>query len=154
MKIKEEEQKNSVAQEEEREAESSWRSLSSEVESVTECWLSRFARPCLSETSRRGSSTVNVAITSAKLIPACAHLLVRGLGDVFSCDNVYSSSRIGKEACLERVVNRFGGRTTFVVLGGSGEDEAAARNLDLPFWKVETSKDLINLKMAMDMQLM
>ena len=129
-----------------------WNRLSHEMESATDSWLSRFARPCLSETQRR-VATVNVAVTKDKLIPACAQLLVRGLGDVFSADNVYSSSRIGKEACLERVVSRFGGRTTFVVLGSGGEDEEAAKNLDLPFWKVESKKDLMSLKLAMDMQL-
>ena len=133
-------------------ASAEWRQLSAEVEVITDSWLTRFARPCLSETQGR-KSTANVAVTDAKLIPACAQLLVRGLGDVFSADHVYSSSRIGKEACLERVVNRFGGRTTFVVLGASGEDEEAAKNLDLPFWKVESTKDLLNLKLAMDMHL-
>ena len=58
-----------------------------------------------------------------------------------------------KEACLERVVNRFGGKTTFVVIGAGVEDEEAAKNLDLPFWRVETEKDFVNLKLAMDMQL-
>ena len=130
-----------------------WRRLNGEAESVTGDWITRFGRPCLSETQRRGRSTVNVALTSAKLVRAFANLLVRDLGGVFAAENVYSSSRIGVEACLERVVNRFGAKTTFVVLGGAGADQQAAKNLDLPFWKVESTSDLVNLKQAMDMQL-
>lgn len=151
-KMRKEETTTMMKSDENPDAISRWRQLREEVESSTDSWLTKYGWPCLAETTRR-NLTVNVALTSSKLVTACANILVRGVGDVFSAENVYSSSRIGKEACLERVINRFGGKTTFVVLGKSGEDEEAAKNLDLPFWKVETEKDFANLKVAMDMQL-
>ena len=46
-----------------------------------------------------------------------AKILVYGLGPSFPPENVYSAAKIGKESCFDRVVQRFGRKSTYVVLG-------------------------------------
>lgn len=43
---------------------------------------------------------VNVLVTTTQLVPALAKVLLYGLGGVFSIENVYSATKIGKKQCL------------------------------------------------------
>jgi len=98
---------------------------------------------------------VNVLVTTTHLIPALAKLLLYGLGPHFAVENVYSASGGGggpstgggksgggggtagsaasagssKESCFDRVVQRYGRKCTYVVIGDGAEEERAARQV-------------------------
>ena len=42
------------------------------------------------------SNCVNVLVTTTQLVPALAKTLLYGLGGVFSIENIYSATKIGK----------------------------------------------------------
>lgn len=97
-------------------------------------------------------------VTTTHLIPALAKLLLYGLGPHFSVENVYSAAGGGggpstgggiksgsgtaaasaaataaagssKESCFDRVVQRYGRKCTYVVIGDGAEEERAARQV-------------------------
>lgn len=100
---------------------------------------------------------VNVLVTTTNLIPALAKLLLYGLGPHFAVENVYSAAGGGgslstaaggksggttaataaataaagssKESCFDRVVQRFGRKCTYVVIGDGAEEERAAKQV-------------------------
>ena len=65
--------------------------------------------------------------TTTQLVPALAKLFLYGLGEVFSIDNVYSATKIGKESCFERIIQRFGRNVTYVSIGDGRDEEQAAK---------------------------
>ena len=71
---------------------------------------------CLSILSAR-TNCVNIIVTQTQLVAALTKVLLFGLGPVFSVDNIYSAAKIGKEACFDRILQRFGKKTTYLVLG-------------------------------------
>lgn len=78
-------------------------------------WLSR-AFNCLRIINSR-PNCVNVIVTQTQLVAALTKVLLFGLGPIFSVENIYSAAKIGKDACFERIVQRFGRKTTYVVVG-------------------------------------
>ena len=48
---------------------------------------------------------------------ALTKILLFGLGPLFPVENVYSATKIGKEACFERIMSKFGRKSTYVVVG-------------------------------------
>lgn len=70
---------------------------------------------------------INVLATTTQLVPALAKLLLYGLGGVFSIDNVYSATKIGKDSCFERIMQRFGRNVTYVAVGDGRDEEQAAK---------------------------
>ena len=48
---------------------------------------------------------------------ALTKILLYGLGPVFPVENVYSATKIGKDACFERIMSKFGRKSTYVVVG-------------------------------------
>lgn len=100
---------------------------------------------------------VNVLVTTTHLIPALAKILLYGLGPHFPVENVYSAAAgaghgvpsVGgggksagglggggsatgsssKESCFDRVVQRYGRKCTYVVIGDGLEEEQAARQV-------------------------
>ena len=40
-----------------------------------------------------------------------------GLGPLFPVENVYSATKIPKDACFERIMSKFGRKSTYVVVG-------------------------------------
>lgn len=57
----------------------------------------------------------------------------------------------GKESCFERIVTRFGRKSTYVVIGDTQDEEKAAKNLNFPFWRITTHKDIKALYTALEM---
>ena len=47
----------------------------------------------------------------------CYHHDYSTLGPLFPVENVYSATKIGKEACFERIQSKFGRKSTYVVVG-------------------------------------
>ncbi|CAH1774844.1 unnamed protein product, partial [Owenia fusiformis] len=92
-----------------------WLQLRSEIEALTDSWLTLALKSLNIINSR--SNCVNVLVTTTQLVPALAKVLLYGLGGVFNIENVYSANKIGKESCFERIVSRFGRKCTYVVIG-------------------------------------
>ncbi|XP_052216063.1 eyes absent homolog 2-like isoform X2 [Dreissena polymorpha] len=126
-----------------------WLQLRQEIEGLTDNWLT-LALKSLSIINSR-SNCVNVLVTTTQLVPALAKTLLYGLGGVFSIDNVYSATKIGKESCFERIVSRFGKKCTYVVVGDGRDEEAAAKQMTWPFWRISNHSDLAALHHALEL---
>ena len=65
---------------------------------------------------------------------ALTKILLFGLGPLFPVENVYSATKIGKEACFERIMSKFGRKSTYVVVGKLVGLVAVDRNTFLFGW--------------------
>ncbi|OXB68413.1 hypothetical protein ASZ78_010034 [Callipepla squamata] len=104
-----------------------WLQLRAEIEALTDSWLTN-ALKSLSIISTR-SNCVNVLVTTTQLIPALAKVLLYSLGGAFPIENIYSATKIGKESCFERIMQRFGRKVVYVVIGDGVEEEQAAKKI-------------------------
>lgn len=149
-----------------------WLQIRTDIEGVTDNWPS-LALKCLNMIAQRENS-VNVLVTTTQLVPALAKVLLFGLGQIFPIENIYSATKIGnrmndcrfdiefklmlnfyllgKETSFERIVTRFGRKTTYVVIGDGQEEETAAKNLNFPFWRISSHSDILALHSALDME--
>ncbi|XP_015257561.1 PREDICTED: eyes absent homolog 3-like isoform X1 [Cyprinodon variegatus] len=123
--------------------------LQSDIENVTDSWLTTALKSLLLIQSR--GKCVNVLVTTTQLVPALAKVLLYGLGDVFPVENIYSATKIGKESCFERIVSRFGKKVTYVVIGDGRDEEFAAKQHNMPFWRISTHGDLVSLHQALEL---
>ncbi|XP_036371563.1 eyes absent homolog 3 [Megalops cyprinoides] len=123
--------------------------LQADIETVTDSWLSTALKSLLLIQSR--GRCVNVLVTTTQLVPALAKVLLYGLGNVFPIENIYSATKIGKESCFERIVSRFGKKVTYVVIGDGRDEEFAAKQLNMPFWRISTHGDLVSLHQALEL---
>ncbi|XP_072276691.1 protein phosphatase EYA3 isoform X2 [Pyxicephalus adspersus] len=123
--------------------------LRDDIETLTDGWLGT-AMKCLQLIQAR-KNCVNVLITTTQLVPALAKVLLYGLGEVFPIQNVYSATKIGKESCFERIVTRFGKKVTYVVIGDGRDEEMAAKQHNMPFWRITNHNDLISLHQALEL---
>ena len=132
-------------------------------------WLS-LALQCLTVLNAR-PNCVNVIVTQTQLVAALTKVLLFGLGPIFNVENIYSAAKIGnsfkillnqeisdfpslgKDACFERVIQRFGRKSTYVVIGDGTDEESAAKALSFPFWRVSSHQDLAALNLALEKQL-
>ncbi|CAI9739605.1 eyes absent homolog 1-like isoform X8 [Octopus vulgaris] len=126
-----------------------WLQLRQEIENITDSWLT-MALKSLNIINTR-SNCVNVLVTTTQLVPALAKVLLYGLGGVFSIENIYSATKIGKESCFERIVSRFGRKCTYVVVGDGRDEEAAAKQMNWPFWRISNHSDLAALHHALEL---
>ncbi|XP_051946845.1 eyes absent homolog 4-like isoform X12 [Xyrauchen texanus] len=127
-----------------------WLQLRAEVEALTDSWLTT-ALKSLSIISSR-SNCVNVLVTTTQLIPALAKVLLYSLGSVFPIENIYSATKIGKESCFERVMQRYGRKVVYVVIGDGVEEEQAAAKHNMPFWRISSHSDLLALHQALEFE--
>ncbi|XP_047274236.1 protein phosphatase EYA4 isoform X10 [Homo sapiens] len=104
-----------------------WLQLRAEIEGLTDSWLTN-ALKSLSIISTR-SNCINVLVTTTQLIPALAKVLLYSLGGAFPIENIYSATKIGKESCFERIMQRFGRKVVYVVIGDGVEEEQAAKKV-------------------------
>ncbi|XP_051948995.1 eyes absent homolog 3 isoform X2 [Xyrauchen texanus] len=123
--------------------------LCSEIETVTDAWLSTALKSLLLIQSR--GRCMNVLVTTTQLVPALAKVLLYGLGDVFPIENIYSATKIGKESCFERIISRFGKKVTYVVIGDGRDEEFAAKQHNMPFWRISAHGDLSSLHQALEL---
>ncbi|XP_061657962.1 eyes absent homolog 3 isoform X4 [Syngnathoides biaculeatus] len=123
--------------------------LQSDIENVTDSWLTTALKSLLLIQSR--GKCVNVLVTTTQLVPALAKVLLYGLGDVFPIENIYSATKIGKESCFERIVSRFGKKVTYVVIGDGRDEEFAAKQHNMPFWRISAHGDLVSLHQALEL---
>ncbi|XP_014438021.1 eyes absent homolog 3 isoform X7 [Tupaia chinensis] len=123
--------------------------LRAEIEVVTDSWLGTALKSLLLIQSRK--NCVNVLITTTQLVPALAKVLLYGLGEIFPIENIYSATKIGKESCFERIVSRFGKKVTYVVIGDGRDEEIAAKQHNMPFWRIANHGDLVSLHQALEL---
>nr|XP_042717627.1 eyes absent homolog 3 isoform X5 [Chrysemys picta bellii] len=123
--------------------------LRADIEVLTDSWLGTALKSLLLIQSRK--NCVNVLITTTQLVPALAKVLLYGLGEVFPIENIYSATKIGKESCFERIVSRFGKKVTYVVIGDGRDEEIAAKQHNMPFWRITNHADLVSLHQALEL---
>jgi len=129
-----------------------WVTLTSDLETSTDQWLN-LALKCLQLIQGR-PDCVNVIVTQTQLVAALTKILLFGLGPLFPVENVYSATKIGKEACFERIQSKFGRKSTYVVVGDGKDEEVAAKTMNFPFWRISAHSDLIAFYNALDMGFM
>ncbi|XP_035177359.1 eyes absent homolog 4 isoform X14 [Oxyura jamaicensis] len=127
-----------------------WLQLRAEIEALTDSWLTN-ALKSLSIISTR-NNCVNVLVTTTQLIPALAKVLLYSLGGAFPIENIYSATKIGKESCFERIMQRFGRKVVYVVIGDGVEEEQAAKKHNMPFWRISSHSDLLALHQALELE--
>uniref|UniRef100_A0AAZ3REK3 Eyes absent homolog n=1 Tax=Oncorhynchus tshawytscha TaxID=74940 RepID=A0AAZ3REK3_ONCTS len=127
-----------------------WLQLRAEIEALTDSWLTLALKALTLIHSR--SNCVNILVTTTQLIPALAKVLLYGLGIVFPIDNIYSATKIGKESCFERVIQRFGRKVVYVVVGDGVEEEQGSKKHNMPFWRISSHSDLMALHHALDLE--
>ncbi|XP_010871430.1 eyes absent homolog 3 isoform X3 [Esox lucius] len=128
------------------------RQIQAEIENVTDAWLSTALKSLLLIQSRSAQGKcMNVLVTTTQLVPALAKVLLYGLGDIFPVENIYSATKIGKESCFERIVSRFGKKVTYVVIGDGRDEEFAAKQHNMPFWRITSHGDLVSLHQALEL---
>nr|XP_023659686.1 eyes absent homolog 3-like [Paramormyrops kingsleyae] len=123
--------------------------LQTDIERVTDAWMSTALKSLLLIQSR--GRCMNVLVTTTQLVPALAKVLLYGLGEIFPIENIYSATKIGKESCFERIVSRFGKKVTYVVIGDGRDEELAAKQHNMPFWRISAHGDLISLYQALEL---
>ncbi|XP_066494390.1 eyes absent homolog 3 isoform X5 [Tiliqua scincoides] len=123
--------------------------LREDIEMLTDSWLGTALKSLLLIQSRK--NCVNILITTTQLVPALAKVLLYGLGEVFPIENIYSATKIGKESCFERIVSRFGKKVTYVVIGDGRDEEMAAKQHNMPFWRITNHADLVSLHQALEL---
>ena len=107
--------------------------LRGDIETQTDGWLA-LANKCLQLIEGR-NDCVNIIVTQTQvwhldripeltnhyemfqLVAALTKILLFGLGPLFPVENVYSATKIGKDACFERIMQKFGRKSTYVVIG-------------------------------------
>ncbi|KFR09514.1 Eyes absent 3, partial [Opisthocomus hoazin] len=123
--------------------------LRTDIEVLTDSWLETALKSLLLIQSRK--NCVNILITTTQLVPALAKVLLYGLGEVFPIENIYSATKVGKESCFERIVSRFGKKVTYVVIGDGRDEEVAAKEHNMPFWRITNHADLVSLHQALEL---
>ncbi|CBY07694.1 unnamed protein product [Oikopleura dioica] len=127
-----------------------WRQLRTEIDQNTDNWCALALKALGLIHNRPGC--VNIMVTTTQLVPAIAKCMLYELGPVFNIDNVYSATKIGKESCFERIIQRFGKNVTYVCVGDGREEEIAAKTHNVPFWPISTHNDLMALHQALELE--
>lgn len=123
----------------------------SEIDHYTLDWRKN-AIECLRLISESPNCT-NIIITKLPLVVALGHLVSLDLAQFFEIDQVYSTSKTNKEACIKRIRKRFGAtnRCSYIIVGDK-DDVDLAKKLDLPSWNTSRSdghKQLVQLYTAL-----
>uniref|UniRef100_A0A5S6QF08 Eyes absent homolog n=1 Tax=Trichuris muris TaxID=70415 RepID=A0A5S6QF08_TRIMR len=126
-----------------------WHQTRSDIETYTDSWHNLVAK-CLSLISAK-SNYANILVTTSPLIPTYAKLLLYGISALFPIENIYCAAKIGKEACFERIMHRYGRKCTYVVVGDGREEEVAAKQMQFPFWRITNHSDLLALHHALEL---
>lgn len=53
---------------------------------------------------------------------------------------------------MERIVTRFGRKSTYVVIGDGQDEEKAAKGLTIPYWRISSHSDIRALYTAIDLE--
>ncbi|CAB3408467.1 unnamed protein product [Caenorhabditis bovis] len=107
------------------------------------------ANRCLELVTKRSAESIekyaNVVICNEGIAYAAAQLLVAGQSSSVPIDNIYSTTKAGKEAIFEKIQSRYGKKCSFVSVTSSPETTTVAKKLSIPVWPVSASEDLEKL---------
>lgn len=106
----------------------------------TQRWLDTAIRLLDSLTAVPGS--VAVMVTNSELSPALAKTLLFRLGKFFLAENIYSSSKVGKDFAFSVIQQRFGKAATYRAYGDGEEEQQVSSRRGVPFWRISTVADL------------
>ncbi|KAL6731652.1 hypothetical protein Aduo_002495 [Ancylostoma duodenale] len=110
------------------------------------------ARRCLEVVAQRTAVSsekyANVVVCSDPLVAAVAQLLLAGLAPAVPIENIYSTSKAGREAVLDRIQNRFGKKCSYVVITSNPDTNNVARKESIPVWPIVTTDDFEKLYTA------
>uniref|UniRef100_A0A6Q2XDR8 Eyes absent homolog n=1 Tax=Esox lucius TaxID=8010 RepID=A0A6Q2XDR8_ESOLU len=109
-----------------------WLQLRAEIEALTDSWLT-LALKALTLIH----SSLSVCLCSVCLSLTCLH----------GCLSVS-----WKESCFERVIQRFGRKVVYVVVGDGVEEEQGSKKHNMPFWRISSHSDLMALHHALDLE--
>lgn len=109
----------------------SWAVLKDEINRFTNGWIN-YGQECLKTIVQRERS-INILVSDAQLGVTLSKVLAFGLGPSFPIENIYSSNKIGKEQCFQRILDRYGKKNTYIVVGDGKEEELAANSVSNSF---------------------
>uniref|UniRef100_A0A8C0P309 Eyes absent homolog n=2 Tax=Canis lupus familiaris TaxID=9615 RepID=A0A8C0P309_CANLF len=66
--------------------------------------------------------------------------------------NTYRNNVGGKESCFERIMQRFGRKAVYIVIGDGVEEEQGAKKHNMPFWRISCHADLEALRHALELE--
>uniref|UniRef100_A0A8D1N922 Eyes absent homolog n=1 Tax=Sus scrofa TaxID=9823 RepID=A0A8D1N922_PIG len=66
--------------------------------------------------------------------------------------NTYKNNVGGKESCFERIMQRFGRKAVYIVIGDGVEEEQGAKKHNMPFWRISCHADLEALRHALELE--
>uniref|UniRef100_A0AAY4AS72 Eyes absent homolog n=1 Tax=Denticeps clupeoides TaxID=299321 RepID=A0AAY4AS72_9TELE len=113
-----------------------WLQLRAEIEALTDSWLT-LALKCLH------CVIFGPALASLSRVPLWLPLPL-------IC--VFFLCYAGKESCFERVIQRFGRKVVYVVVGDGVEEEQSSKKHNMPFWRISSHSDLMALHHALDLE--
>ncbi|EQC39076.1 hypothetical protein SDRG_03284 [Saprolegnia diclina VS20] len=88
----------------------------------------------------------NIVVTNSQLVPALCKCLIYDLDKWFPPDMIYSSSHVRKKHCFETIQAQYGHEDhEFIGIGDGPEEESASSACAMPFVKIASIHDLIDL---------
>ncbi|NXP34614.1 EYA4 protein, partial [Leiothrix lutea] len=127
-----------------------WLQKKKKIEALTDSWLTNALKKKKIISTR--SNCVNVLVTTTQKKKKLAKVLLYSLGGAFKKKKIYSATKIGKESCFERIMQRFGRKVVYVVIGDGVEEEQAAKKHNMPFWRISSHSDLLALHQALELE--
>uniref|UniRef100_A0A915DC20 Eyes absent homolog n=1 Tax=Ditylenchus dipsaci TaxID=166011 RepID=A0A915DC20_9BILA len=119
---------------------------------ISGCQTERYKR-CLKIINDRSDlikdKCTNVVFTSESLASSLAKLMSFDLANSVPAENVYSTTKNGKEVMLARICERFK-KQHIVIISSSSELGALAKKENIPFWKINNLSDVDALYFALD----
>ncbi|XP_043237143.1 eyes absent homolog 2-like isoform X1 [Amphibalanus amphitrite] len=133
--------------------EHTWTKTRQELEIETNGWLTQ-ACSCLKLIQERKQCT-NVMVTRNMLMTTFAKTVIFGLADCFEPENIFSAYKVGFESCLNTIRQKYAekhGREVICVIVGKPDKPdspsiiTAARQFGMPYFPINSDKDLLALK--------
>ncbi|XP_037076828.1 eyes absent homolog 2-like [Pollicipes pollicipes] len=133
--------------------EHTWTKTRQDLEMETNGWLTQ-ACSCLKLIQERKQCT-NVMVTRNMLMTTFAKTVVFGLADCFEPENIFSAYKVGFESCLNTIRQKYaekhGREVICVIIGKPDKPDSpsiitAARQFGMPYFPINSDKDLLALK--------
>ncbi|VDN04963.1 unnamed protein product [Thelazia callipaeda] len=117
--------------------------LKATVNPLTQGWTESVKR-CLNLIIERSSREhyANVLLSGENIISTLAKLLIMEQSPMIAAENVYSVTKVGKEAVIDRILSHFGKKCSFVIISTHRDTHEIAKKENIPLWKVKGVRDL------------
>ncbi|CAH2285394.1 eyes absent homolog 1 isoform X2 [Pelobates cultripes] len=132
-----------------------WLQLRAEIEALTDSWLTLALKALTLIHSRK--NTVHIGLTSSQILRQWSFSPVSLGPQLWLCGRAPAviaglSCCGGKESCFERIIQRFGRKVVYVVIGDGVEEEQGAKKHSMPFWRITSHSDLMALHHALELE--